>query len=210
MFSWGGNPCCSPDNRESCPRSTAIINITTAGFPHVFITSVPCCWVCCPIWRAHLEMLGSDWWPPCLLFEGSCGVAKWWELVTCVRRGMATLERREEDGTFGVLCSSPGTHWPSTWEHPWPSPWNIFCSSCFLGALSVGLKQKKTQICFESLLTQLEGVTGNFQSQFSRGTIWLSTMARALWLPLHDPAWKTTSLRYVFQHCYCRRVSTKR
>lgn len=107
MFSWGGNPCCSPDNGESCPRSTAIINITTAGFLRVFITSVPCCWVCCPIWRAHLEMLGGDWQRPCLLFEGSCGVAKWWELVTRVRRGMATLERREEDGTFGVLCYAP-------------------------------------------------------------------------------------------------------
>lgn len=33
MFSQAGNPRCSPDNRESGPRSTTIINATAAGSP---------------------------------------------------------------------------------------------------------------------------------------------------------------------------------
>lgn len=60
-----------------------------------------------------------------------------------------------------ALCSRHGSvlaiHLGSLMTDP---PWDIFCSACFLGTLGGGLKQKFRQQQLESLLSQLEGVSG--------------------------------------------------
>jgi len=148
-----------------------------------------------PTRRALLEMLRGDRRPLCLLEEGSWRVAEQWELVARVHGGMASLVQGEGDGTSGLHMGSPIT---------------VLTGHILLCPLPGGFvcrfKTEKPQVRFESLLTQLEGVTGNFHSQLSRGTTWLSTTAQTLWMLLHDPAWKTTSLWHVLQHCYRRRV----
>lgn len=80
-----------------------------------------------------------------------------------VHRGMASLVvHREGDGTSGMLNSPPGT----TLALCLGSHVTILVGQILLCLLSGGFvcrfKTVKTQVLFESLLAELEGVTRNF------------------------------------------------
>lgn len=122
MLSWASTPWHSSTSQECGPRSAPTINTTrailsgTKGSPGNAQKCQPA---------------------PCSLYEGSWGA---W-LLTCVHRGSCQpgVHRQRQDlwrfAPLMTLC------WPSTWGALWLSPWDIFCSVCFLGTLSGGLKQ---------------------------------------------------------------------
>lgn len=82
--------------------------------------------------------------------------------MICVGRGMASLVHREGDGTFGGLCSPPGTALALHFRRPVTIPMGRILLRPLPGGFACSFKtEKNPQVLFESLLTQLEGVIRN-------------------------------------------------